>query len=324
MRPGDRVDLISRCGKTLGARSWADIDFILGQFGIPTQDMWDDPTEDSRYNYVRQMLGRDYNDDRSLLALDDYLHAVPTHHETDEPWDIRAVCKVFISHLASQWATANAVKVGLEWWGLDAFVAHKDIEPGAEWVRVISAAMHSCDALVALLHDGFKESNWCDQEVGFAFGRAVPVLPVKIDMAPYGFLGTFQAVTWSGSLAVDGVVVDVVRILLGDKRTSDRVVEAIVQKLESANSYKQANDLSTFLAGSSAPITIDQVSRIRAAQKDNRQVGEAHSVEAAISTLEARVPQQSKPPSPQTPLVAPAPVAATADPFTYDYGDEPF
>ena len=109
-----------------------------------------------------------------------------------------------------------------------------------------------CDALVALLHDGFKQSDWCDQEVGVAFGRSIPVAPVSIDIDPYGFLGTFQAIPWPKAHAEEQVVQDIIGILLADKRTTDRVVEGMVRKVEHAGSYLQANNLSTTLAKSSA------------------------------------------------------------------------
>jgi hypothetical protein len=34
--------------------------------------------------------------------------------------------------------------------------------------------LHSCDALVGILHEGFRESPWCDQEVGIVLGREKP------------------------------------------------------------------------------------------------------------------------------------------------------
>jgi len=42
---------------------------------------------------------------------------------------------------------------------------------------------------------GFNESQWTDQEVGWALGRELIVIPVAVeDESPYGFLGTYQAV----------------------------------------------------------------------------------------------------------------------------------
>ena len=56
--------------------------------------------------------------------------------------------------------------------------------------RAPSTAM---DAFAALMTEGFHDSDWTDQEVGFALARGVPVIAVKLGRDPYGFLGKFQA-----------------------------------------------------------------------------------------------------------------------------------
>lgn len=147
------------------------------------------------------------------------------------------------------------------------------------------------------------------------FGRAVPVVPIKVDLDPYGLLGMFQAVSWpKHNLRPERVVVaEIVKILLADKRTSERVVEAMVKRVEGAMSFKQANDLTNSLVTSSASVSAGQVARLRAAQKANDQVARAYDVEAGVQALENRLPQPVKT---QPPPTASAPV--------YDYGDEPF
>ena len=37
------------------------------------------------------------------------------------------------------------------------------------------------------------ESEWTDHEAGFALARGKRVVPLKVDVAPYGFIGDFQA-----------------------------------------------------------------------------------------------------------------------------------
>ena len=51
------------------------------------------------------------------------------------------------------------------------------------------------DAFVALLTEGFHDSLWTDQEVGFALSRGVPILAVRLGKDPYGFIGKFQALS---------------------------------------------------------------------------------------------------------------------------------
>jgi hypothetical protein len=53
------------------------------------------------------------------------------------------------------------------------------------------------DGLVALMTDNFHDSQWTDQEIGYAFARQVPIIAVRLGSDPYGFIGKFQALTTS-------------------------------------------------------------------------------------------------------------------------------
>jgi hypothetical protein len=315
MKPGDRIDVITRCADSLAGKGYTHIDFVLREFSLNIWDESDTRTFDNQFDYVRAMLGSSYADDKDILALDDYLNGHYTYDEQDEPWDKGCQCRVFITHLATQRKTASAVQAQLRWWGVDGFVAHQDIDPGAEWVRVILAALQSCDALIALMHEGFGMSKWCDQEVGYAFGRKVPVIPVQIDFPPYGFLGLFQAIPWPKYGKPEGVVArNVVKTLLANKSTSEAAVAAVVAQLCQSSSYEQANSLSTTLAESPALVTKEQLAMLRTAQKENFRVSRGYNVEPALRVLESRL-------EPATP----APIVAVPAPYSvYDYGEEPF
>ena len=54
------------------------------------------------------------------------------------------------------------------------------------------------DALIAILTPGFNESKWTDQEIGVAIGRKVPIVPIRIGLDPYGFIGKYQALQGAG------------------------------------------------------------------------------------------------------------------------------
>ena len=222
----------------------------------------------------------------NIVALDDYLHGGPTHDPRQEPWEDSG-CRVFITHLWKYREDAVAFKTALESWGVDSFVAHRDINPGAEWVRVITAALHSCDALVALLHNDFKKSDWCDQEVGVALGRRIPVIPVNVDMNPHGLLGSLQALRWRQTEDDPAATLaeNLVDLLIADRRTHDRTVEALVQRLATARSYEEANRTSSKLSSAKASLSTDQIKRLVAAVDANRQVREAWKANGFIDRL---------------------------------------
>lgn len=301
MQPADRITLIERCARALQGRDWGDIDFILDQFGLPTTDRWDGggtSPESQRFAYVREMLGHasGSGDDR-LEQIDRYLQGLGrTDRPEDHPW-AEGEFRLFLTHLASHKGYTTELKSRLKLWGVDAFVAHEDVEPGAEWLRTIVAALHSCDALVALMHDGFRGSNWCDQEVGVAMGREVPCVPVRIDLDPYGFLGTVQAVA-ATTLTTPQVARAVVETLIRDKRTSRAITAAVVRALVGAYTFGQANGLAMVLRRHAHALTWDDVDRIRAAQKTNVDVGRAFDVEPALVAIEAKLPPRPAPARP--------------------------
>lgn len=260
--------------------------------------------EEDRFLYARDMLSAHWVSDHLLLELDAYVDSSPRIVGLDhQPWR-EGWLRLFITHVAAERGYAAEVKDALSGWGVDGFVAHEDIEPGAEWLRTILAALHSCDALVAILHGGFKESNWCDQEVGIALGKDVPCVPVRLDLDPYGFLGAFQAVSAGGS-TTSNVAKAVSSILVRDKRTANSMIEAVVRRLASAGSWNQANRLARFVSENAVSMTWDHVDRLRAAQKANVEVGGAFDVEPMLTKIEKSLPER--------------PVASN-----YGYDEEPF
>jgi len=97
--------------------------------------------------------------------------------------------KLFVSHLSSNKSRMSALKASLSNWGVCAFIAHEDVEPSREWRDEVEAALQSMEILVAVVEPGFKESDWCAQEVGYALGRGIDVIPLCAGLEPFGFFG---------------------------------------------------------------------------------------------------------------------------------------
>ena len=165
MQPGKRVDIIKRVTDKLEpGNDWDEIDLVLEQFGFPTTTQWGR----GKRSYIIHFLKRGGDD--NLDAIDQYLmgHSRPD----DEPWSDGGF-RLFLTHVVSQKRVAHSLKTCLRFYGIDALVAHDDIAAGKEWKVVIESALYSCDALAGLLHKGFRESDWCDQEVGMDIGRGI-------------------------------------------------------------------------------------------------------------------------------------------------------
>ena len=147
--------------------------------------------------------------------------------------------RVFLGHKAEVKEQAAVLKQGLRVFGVSCFVAHDDIHPTKEWQDEIESALFSMDALVALMTEGFHESDWTDQEVGVAFGREVPIIAVKFGRDPYGFVGKFQALSCSCGEAP----VKIVKLLI----THARMLDAYVKAMDRCDSFDHGNELSEIL-----------------------------------------------------------------------------
>ena len=95
------------------------------------------------------------------------------------------------------------------------------------------------DAFVALMTEGFHESVWTDQEVGVAFGRGVPIISVKLEKDPYGFIGKFQALSCSWESAAK----EIVKILV----KHDQMLHTYIKAVENCIGYVHGNTLSEIL-----------------------------------------------------------------------------
>ena len=171
--------------------------------------------------------------------------------------------RVFLSHKTEVKREAGALKERLQVYGALCFVAHEDINPTKEWQEEIEKAMTSMDVLVALMTTGFHDSNWTDQEVGFALGRGVPVIAVKLGLDPYGFIGKFQALSCNW----DAVPLELIRLLI----KKPHMLDAYIGSVERCSSFDHGNTLAKILPDIEK-LTEDQVRRLVEAFKENSEL----------------------------------------------------
>jgi TIR domain len=147
--------------------------------------------------------------------------------------------RVFLSHKSEVKTETAALKASLKLFGISCFVAHEDIVATKEWQTEIESALQSMDAFVALLTGNFHESEWTDQEVGYAVARGVPIIAVKLGRDPYGFIGKFQALRSSW----DEAPVNIAQLLI----TKPKMLDAYRAALFLCSSYDDGNILAKLL-----------------------------------------------------------------------------
>ena len=197
MKPLQRILCIKSIIRNLKERdfTWEEIYSYLHEYDDSVSyyqgEQWDSLDEyitiqlgrfsdDSVARIYEELLGKDISDDTTTLDVSSLWRS--------------GYYRLFISHLTKDKIAISNLKKCLVHYGIDCFVAHEDIEPSKEWVKEIKKALMSADALCAVFSPGFLESKWCDQEVGTALGRRIPVISISKGADPHGFLSEYQAI----------------------------------------------------------------------------------------------------------------------------------
>ena len=100
----------------------------------------------------------------------------------------------FISYAHEDGKLVGQAKSVLTDVGIDAFLAHEDINVSEPWQARILQELRRCDLFVVLFSARFMSSHWGLQEVGFAVSRPdVLIVPLSLDeTVPCGFVSRLQ------------------------------------------------------------------------------------------------------------------------------------
>ena len=256
------------------------IDVTLQQFSLSYLANW----SGSKYDYILRMVSEASDD--ILFSLAHHVGFEIEHARSgglEPPFWRKGYLRLFLSHLSNHRVYAAELQENLVPHGISAFVAHNEIQATKEWEAEIQIALGTCDVLVALLHPYFHESNWTDQEIGFAMGRGLPVFSVRFGQDPYGFIGRFQAFNGRRKRPAD-LALEVVECLKTHKQTRHLMASAIVTLFEEARSFADARERIQHLE------KMDYWSnsfaeRLRTAVDTNAQIGEAWGVPDRIERL---------------------------------------
>ena len=188
--------------------------------------------------------------------------------------------RLFLSHVSKHKVAVSKLKDELELFGISAFVAHEAIKPSLEWLKEIELALRSMHALLALVTPDFHASVWTDQEIGWAFGRGVLVVPVRLGVDPYGFAGKVQGI--SGDLEKPKTLAkSVFETLLANPQMHGEVRRALVTALSGSGSYPQSIMLRDYIP-EITDFTDEEKTAMREACEKNSQVSNAYKVPETI------------------------------------------
>lgn len=148
--------------------------------------------------------------------------------------------RAFVSHRDTHKKLAHDMASMLEGYGISSFVAHDTIEPDQEWLVEIERALKSMEVMIALLSDNFYDSPWTNQEVGYALGKGIPVVIVKIGKVdPKGFLHTRQAVK-STPEHLSAAAPQIFKVIAARLGHSDRLRTVLVTNFINSPTFSEA------------------------------------------------------------------------------------
>jgi hypothetical protein len=169
----------------------------------------------------------------------------------------------FLSHKSEAKTHAAELRDKLSRLGVSCFVAHTDIYPTREWQDEIENALASMDGFVALMTERFHDSDWTDQEMGYAFARGVPIIAVRLGTDPYGFIAKFQGL----SCKREAIPIEIVKLLM----KSDRMFDSYLAALRGCGSFDRGNLLADILPAIKLP-TPQQIEAIVDAYNSNTEL----------------------------------------------------
>lgn len=180
--------------------------------------------------------------------------------------------RLFISHRDKHKVGAYELATALDDYGISSFVAHDSIEPMETWQSEILKALNSMEIMLAFITDDFHDSIWTNQEIGFALGRGIPIVSLKLqNKDPEGFIGSVQAIKGKLDTVSNAVgsIYDVLAEKLGNKA---RLQSALITAFVEATNYDDAKYKFNHMDKRITKLSDDELAIIVAAYKANDQL----------------------------------------------------
>lgn len=182
------------------------------------------------------------------------------------------LARVFLSHRDNEKVRVQELADALEGYGMSCFVAHETIPADEDWQKVIVSGLETMELMIAIITDDFHESVYCMQEVGYALGRAIPVISLKVGKChPLGFTSHKQA--QKGWLDEPSKSAKSLFSLIGDRlRRLERLNDVLITSFCEAKDWHDARDRFERMKAHVEKLTAEQVMQIVSAYGSNDQL----------------------------------------------------
>jgi hypothetical protein len=183
--------------------------------------------------------------------------------------------RLFITHRDEDKVGANALADALSMYGISSFVAHDTIKPMKEWRREILKGLETMEMMLVYLTDKFADSIWTQQEVGYALGKGIPVISLKMQRKdPPGFIDNVQAQRGSMEDPANSAA-SIYRLISDELGAKERLNDGLVAAFVASEDYYDARYRFDRMAANVEKLTEAQLRSIIRGYHDNPQLYEA-------------------------------------------------
>lgn len=178
--------------------------------------------------------------------------------------------KIFISYSHKDKELAGNMKVLLhQEFKFDVFLAHEDIKPTRVWENEILSELRLCDVLILIISEHYYNSEWTDQEVGFALGRDVLIIPVKVNADPRGFLKKYQALSYR---KVEKTCKPILKPIVENENLREAILNLLIRNFGLSYNFDKAGENIETLLEFDRYLSTGQKNEILSLAKINNQI----------------------------------------------------
>jgi hypothetical protein len=178
------------------------------------------------------------------------------------------VLNFFISYSHSDRIVAAQIKESLVDFGFTVFLAHEDIIPSTEWQERILLELKICDVFLPLLTENFKNSVWTGQEIGIAYAGQKLIIPLRIEIVPFGFISKFQALNFKDIKLVRGEIIDII----AQRQDKIKLIDSLIKGFSKSNNFANANERVYYIKKFQDELNVKQIVEIIKGAFGNSQI----------------------------------------------------
>jgi len=112
--------------------------------------------------------------------------------------------RAFISYSAHDCDKKSSILKELlqKYLGFESFTAHTDVPGGKDFNEMIIKQIKTSHIFFPLISESSEKSTFVNQEIGIAIGSGKPIIPIKINKNPFGFISHIQAIKFPEVISI--------------------------------------------------------------------------------------------------------------------------